>query len=463
MCSARYNRILMTSLVCAAWIGAGVGSARAEDQQQYAQNSTQTPALPAATLHVTGTATRFSISASHADVQDVLKLVFDQAQRQFVPDSSVTGQVTLLLKDQPLKTLLDSVCQQTFLRYRYDAVSGITYFERDEVAVRAAFTQLRNLDALLRDQLRLMGLSLPSDGQLGLQGQGNASRFGGLGGGGGFGGGGFGGGQGGGGVPYLRGGNGLPNGYFSPDQLRSGGAPDAFGRQSPQGQALRRALPSPQLRSKDVEAEMGHAAKPDSKAGRGGRSQAERDTAGNTGNGAAAQQLDAQTMLNLKDQSDYAEFLKQNNFVFFRIPSSERVPVSSVLQQMSQQANVPILVDPNVPSGPKFSIHGTLSPRPLPDALNILASAAHLDWRWINNTVYITTTPEFELFFGASTDARAGYGPPANALSQNHKAEAEKSAGNSRTLERSDDKKAVSPSAPQKKRKKMPMKKINDE
>ena len=101
---------------------------------------------------MTGSESRFTLSANHADVQDTLKLIFDQANKQFFLDSTVCGQITMRLNDQPLSVTLDAICKQTFLHYRLDANTGITYFERDETAVRAAFTRLRALDANLRDQ-----------------------------------------------------------------------------------------------------------------------------------------------------------------------------------------------------------------------------------------------------------------------------------------------------------------------
>ena len=114
-------------------------------------------------MQVTGTEARFSVSANHADVQDALKLVFDQAGKQFLLDNNVTGQITLRLTEQPLNVALDAICKQTFLRYRYDAGASIFCIERDDAAVRTAFSRLRSLDVSLRDQLRLMGLSLPNE------------------------------------------------------------------------------------------------------------------------------------------------------------------------------------------------------------------------------------------------------------------------------------------------------------
>lgn len=140
-----------------------------QNQSQLAQNSGQNYQKPVGTLQVTGTIEKFTISANRADVMDTLKLIFEQAEKQFVPVGNLTGTVTLRLTEQPLVTTLEAVCKQTFLRFRFDANSGIFYIERNEPAVRDAIQRLRQLDTELRNQLRLLGLSLPSEAYLGMQ------------------------------------------------------------------------------------------------------------------------------------------------------------------------------------------------------------------------------------------------------------------------------------------------------
>src|SRR5437868_922947 len=59
------------------------GTAACASASRRDGQSSMLPAPPPAILHVTGTPDRFSISADHADVQSVLKYVFDQAGKQF--------------------------------------------------------------------------------------------------------------------------------------------------------------------------------------------------------------------------------------------------------------------------------------------------------------------------------------------------------------------------------------------
>ncbi|MCS6776397.1 MAG: hypothetical protein RMJ43_08780 [Chloroherpetonaceae bacterium] len=135
---------------------------------------------PLSSLQVSGTSARLSVSASRADVQDVLKAIFDQVDRQFTMDHTVTGMVTLRLSHQPLTVVLNAVCGQTFLRYHVDSRTGVFRFERDEEAVRNAVSRLRALNTLVREQLRAIGLDVPSEsvlsGMRGLAGGGVFSR-----------------------------------------------------------------------------------------------------------------------------------------------------------------------------------------------------------------------------------------------------------------------------------------------
>lgn len=122
--------------------------------------------VPLSSLQVSGTPARLSVSASRADVQDVLKAIFDQVDRQFTMDQTVTGIVTLRLSHQPLTVVLNAVCNQTLLRYHVDSRTGIFRFERDEEAIRNAVSRLRALNTLVREQLRAMGLDVPPESVL---------------------------------------------------------------------------------------------------------------------------------------------------------------------------------------------------------------------------------------------------------------------------------------------------------
>lgn len=55
-------------------------------------------------------------------------------------------------------------------------------------------------------------------------------------------------------------------------------------------------------------------------------------------------------------------------------------------------------------------LRGTLSPRPLTDALNILAPYARLEWRWLGDSVFVTTMPEFELLLQDVSVAKVNAG-----------------------------------------------------
>ncbi|MCX6382248.1 MAG: hypothetical protein NT023_22690 [Armatimonadetes bacterium] len=320
-----------------------------QNQSQLAQNTGQNYQKPVGTLQVTGTIEKFTISANRADVMDTLKLIFEQAEKQFVPVGNLTGTVTLRLTEQPLVTTLDAVCKQTFLRFRFDANSGIFYIERNEPAVRDAIQRLRQLDTELRNQLRLLGLSLPSEGYFGMQNGGQNSILNTQGAGTGRVGSGFGGGNAQSAVnPNVR-------IFNQADSVKTLGTPPAI---------------NPGLRSKSV----------------GGEPNQE-------GVG-----LD-----------NYTAFLRQNNLVYFAA-KEKPTPVYDILQQFGLQAGVPVLIDPGVPKGSKFVLRGTLSPRPLTDALNILAPYARLEWRWLGDSVFVTTMPEFELLLQDVSVAKVNAG-----------------------------------------------------
>ena len=353
--------IAAAALFASGFCGAGNIAARADSPGQ--QYPAQTNAAPAATLQVTGTPSRFSVSANHADVQDALKTVFDQAGKQFVLDNNVTGQITLRLMDQPLNIVLDAISRQAFLRYRTDANTGITTFERDDDALRGAFARLRSLDASLRDQMRLLGLGLPSENALGFAQGGRGGAYGGA----------------------TQNGNNGQNG----NDLRNG-LEEAM-RASRRG-ALPGAPETPALKDGTTQA--------------GGR------VLQIAPQGPAAQANDAdKAALDTNGVADLQQFLQANNFVSFHIPLDKPEPIYNILQGWAQQAKVAILIDPDVPNGPKFRLRGSISPRPLPEALNLLAPSAHLEWRWVGNTIFVATAPDFALFFGDEKEPRVRYAP----------------------------------------------------
>jgi len=308
---------------------------QAQNQSVLAQNGAQQQAFqkPMGTLQVSGTIEKFTLSANRADVLETLKMVFEQAEKQFVPIGNLTGTVTLRLSEQPLVTTLDAICAQTFLRYRFDANKGIFFIERNDEAVRGAILRLRQLDTEMRNQLRLMGLTLPTDYALGYNLQ-NGTL-----------------------IPVPRG----LNGTFGGGAGGSGG--------------FRAALPnnSASLAPADSSSNRENSS-PLPKTGRG---QNTPNTEGATPDG-------------------YNLFLKSNSLVYFAA-KEKPTPIYDILQQFGLQAGVPLLIDPSVPKGSKFVVKGTLSPRPLPDALNLLAPYARLEWRWLGDSIFVSTTPEFEL------------------------------------------------------------------
>ena len=108
---------------------------------------------------------------------------------------------------------------------------------------------------------------------------------------------------------------------------------------------------------------------------------------------------------------DFNSIVRQNGFVGFNIPEEKPEPVASVLQLFSQQSNVPILLDQSIPNSLKFRVWGSLSPRQLPEALNVLAPTAHLQWRWIGNTVFVVPAPNFLVTLGEAGTFRSQYPP----------------------------------------------------
>ena len=115
---------------------------------------------PYSSLIVSSKAGLFRVEADHADVQSVIKQLFEKGDRQFNLENGLTGIVTLRLTEQPLRVILDEICRQTFIQYHFDATTGIYRFERNQQALRAAIMRLQSLNSLVRQQLGMMGLNI---------------------------------------------------------------------------------------------------------------------------------------------------------------------------------------------------------------------------------------------------------------------------------------------------------------
>lgn len=381
--------ITQITLCCATATLLSSGPVRAEgqaggqqQQQRFAQNNGY--AAPIASLQVTGSATRLNIGANRADVQEVLKAVFDQTDKQFTIDHTVTGQVTLRLSAQPLTTILNSICSQVFLRYQVDPKTGIFRFERDEEAVKLAVSRLRALNGLVREQLRFIGLDVPNE---------NVFSY-----------------------P-------APNGYgrtnmqtITPEVkvLAPGGRSDKpkslSGPGGPQGAARGRAE-TPEA-AYDAAASKAQPRGAGGFGGGGGPSGPE----GGTGRRfksdkeeiAAGAVLDSANGVQGLSGDGYQLFLKDNNYVGLNT-QGQQMPVIDLLQQLARQTNVPMIIDPSVPTGRKFRMSANIPARPLPETLNLLAPYARLEWRWVGNSIFVSTTPEFQLFWGEAEEARVAY------------------------------------------------------
>lgn len=362
----------LTSLVCA-------------EEMTTTQAAGAPYAAPLAKLQVTGSAEKFSLDADHADAQSVLKLLFNQANAQFTTDSSVVGQVTMRLSGQSFSTTLDAVCKQLLIRYHKDT-RGIYVFEQDTEATKAAITRLKDLNGLVRQQLRSYHLSLPEDSvldnvpepalQLSKKVAGGVLGASGL----------------------AGGGLGGSNGGWAPDSRQ--GVPNAS-----YGAARGQMLTDPQrLRS---------STKDDAGATNGiGRLNylTERDLA-------QILQLTPQNDA-LQNPDDYRLFLQQNGLVFINTGGQKAV-VRDVLQELGRQSNTSIVIDASVPTGRKFNLQGYITPRTLPEALNVLTQSTRLNWRWLTNSIiYVSALPDFQIFFN-STTPRVIFGANAYPTQQN--------------------------------------------
>lgn len=368
----------------------------AEGQTVGQQRYSQAPAYnnqSLASLRVTGNAMRLSIFANRADVRDTLKAIFDQTGKQFVLSNNVTGQVTLRLENQSLNRVLNDICEQTFNAYIIELTTGVYRFARNEQALQKAIQRLRFQDGAVRDQLRLMGLGLPDEAAFAnFYRQNQGANF--SGGGGGFGGGGFGGGGIGAGGP--GGNSGVPQNL----SITQDGPPN---NTRVPGGANRQVLRSQTNKKTDAANNLQRGRNepaPNAPGGRENKTGLEKGDKTEIGEGgpvgpdtANAQQpqlLDA-----------YPVFLKENGLYGVNT-QGQQIPVTDLLLELGRASNVPVIIDPSVPAGKKFRINGILPPRRLEETLNYIAPPARLEWRWVGNSILVTTTPEFELFWGES-------------------------------------------------------------
>lgn len=97
--------------------------------------------------------------------------------------------------------------------------------------------------------------------------------------------------------------------------------------------------------------------------------------------------------------------LQRSGLVRIDVPAQQPQPVVDVLRNIASQAGVPLVVDPAMPRDLSFRFSGHMV-KPLPEALNLLAEAAHLEWRDLNGVLFVTTQPDFKVALGQSTQAR---------------------------------------------------------
>ena len=95
------------------------------------------------------------------------------------------------------------------------------------------------------------------------------------------------------------------------------------------------------------------------------------------------------------------EYLRKNNLIAINTHGAA-VPVSDVLAELSRQSGTAIMLDPTVPRGSRFRITLSLPACSLTEALNLILPPARLRWRTINSAIFVTPTPEFQIFFGSA-------------------------------------------------------------
>ncbi|CEK16022.1 hypothetical protein CWRG_01350 [Chthonomonas calidirosea] len=275
-----------------------------------------------------GDASSLTLSANNADVREVLHALFLQAHRQYVPDATVMGRVTLLLIHQPFHVVLDSVCRQAFLAYRVDE-HGIYHVYQDEAALRQTFARIKLLNGLTAQQLNNYLRSQspnPAD------------------------------------VPTA------PLHSLTPQPL----LPNVMTKTLPKLPAS----PSQDLMQSEAQFQK------------------------------AWQQYQAFQRRSALLSDEYA-------MVRMNVPDGKPIPVAEVLRDFSEQSGVPIYVDPIIAQDSNFRIDGTLI-SPLPEALNLIGLVAHLSVYKVNSAYFVTTAPDFRIFYGDTSKPKASYPPSAS-------------------------------------------------
>ena len=322
---------------------------KAETQESAVGNDVS---AASSVLQVSGTTNNFTVSAQHADVLSLLKLVFAQTHRQFVPDASVTGDVTFSLAGQKFDTVLSAVCRQAILRYEVDS-NGIYQFRRDDEALRTLLLKTQTINRVLQEQLRRMGYTVP--------------------------------------------------GPLVPDGSRGTKPASEFARSDTAGSA-KAMMSNKSGPGADTKTSNSRSVRPF-----GAQEKVVDDTARSINSNPvnSAEGNGALSLPNMNDSTQYQMFLKQNNLVSVNT-KGEEMAVRDILLDMGRQAGVSILIAPEVPRGADFVLNGYITPRPLAELLNILAYKAHLDWRWVNNRIFVTTTPQLQFYL------RGALMPPPN-------------------------------------------------
>ena len=371
-------RLFMVGVVWSALTASCCATAAGNESPQQNGAPFENVAPAPSILQVGGTPSRVTISANRADVRSVLKLLFDQVHRQFIPDSSVAGEVTMSLQDQPFNVVLNAVCQQTFLRYTVETNTGIFHFTQNLDAVKNAISRMNAMNGLIRNQLQNFGYTVPSTPLMNNNAGVNRQP------GNGFGGGGFG-----------RAAAKSTRSLNAADKPLPGSVTDfaaGSGARSADGRATSL---NPENRAKD-----NNDGNPSTSQSRAAQEQAGENRRYNLG---LDQQADA--------PQNVQPLLNQNGLVTIHVAPDQPIPVTELLQEFGKQASVPILIDPNVPKGKAFRVSGNIT-RPLPEALNYLTLAAHLEWRYVGNSIFVTTSPDFQIFVGDMLTPRAIYPPP---------------------------------------------------
>lgn len=356
------------------------------------ETETRQEAPVASRLQVSGSRSAITIEADHADLQSALKALFVQSGKQFDVEAGVAGQITLRLSAQSLEACLQSICRQTFMKYHIDPVTGVFHFEQDTVAIKASFVRLESLNAELRNQLRTLGLELAAD--TGLSDAAKSAQTKGV-------------------DRSLT--NGGPGGRAMGKSPGQGGLSGGFGGgaiasgniagESVGKRAATAAPVQPQAAAKIAQngvSQYSAADRPGTVSTDYLSTDAVMQILQASGNIAEPQSV---TQFN----NSYRDMLNRSGLVAINTQGAA-VAMTDVLTELAKQANVSLLVDPLVPRGPKFRITLTLPATTLTEALNLILPPARLRWRIMNGAVYITTSPDFRIFYGSNPSPYYSFG-----------------------------------------------------